>query len=317
MNNFQGKFGDQLSSYVKLRCGLGFCSEDETFHLQAFDKYVHQRDYTGLLTQELALDFASQNPNTSTNYRVRRYQVVRHFSDYLATFDPQTPCLDPKALRRSKARRQAHIYTDEELAHLLGEARHISPSNPIRGITLHAMIGLAASTGLRISEVVHFDKSDVDLKTGRLIVRQTKFSKDRYVPLHATTLEVLRNYAALRDTTFQDCNHVAFFINMSRQRFCINTVEQAFCKLTRRVGLRGPRGRGACFHDLRHRFAVTRLVTWYKTGLDVQALLPALATYMGHVHYSDTAYYLQATAELLGLAAGLYHQSLHQKEDPS
>lgn len=314
MNNFHSRFSEQLSSYLKLRCGLGFDSEDEAFHLKAFDKYMQQRGYTGMLTQELALDFTSDNPNTSTNYRVRRYQVVRHFSDYLATFDPQTPRLDPKALRRSKARRQAHIYTDQELENVLGEARRISPSLPIRGVTLHAMVGLAASTGLRISEVVRLDKSDVDLNTERLIVRQTKFGKDRYVPLHETTLNVLRNYAAQRDTIFRGHRTVAFFINMSRQRFCINTVEQAFCKLLRRVGLRGPRGRGPCFHDLRHRFAVTRLVTWYKAGMEVQAMLPALATYMGHVHYSDTAYYLKATAELLGLAANLYHQSLRQKD---
>ena len=45
------------------------------------------------------------------------------------------------------------------------------------------------------------------------------------------------------------------------------------------------------------------LVTWYRAGEKVQALLPALATYMGHVHYTSTAYYLTATAELLGVAA--------------
>ena len=116
MNNFQSRFSEKLSSYVKLRRGLGFCTVNETFILRAFDTYVYQRGDSEPLAQELALDFASNNPNSSTNYRVRRYQVVRHFSVYLATFDPQTPLLDPKALRWSKARRPAHIYTDQELA---------------------------------------------------------------------------------------------------------------------------------------------------------------------------------------------------------
>jgi integrase len=243
--------------------------------------------------------------------------VVLHFSVYLATFDPRTAVLDPKALRRSKARRPAYIYTDQELSNILREARHISPRNAIRGVTLHAMIGLAASTGLRIREVVRLNKIDVDLKTGVLVVRQTKFRKDRCVPVHTTTLEILRNYAAVRDAALPHGNHDAFFINMNRRRFCRNTVQQAFCKLVRRVGLRGPVGRGPCFHDLRHRFAVTRLVSWYKAGLDVQALLPALATYMGHIHYSDTAYYLKSTAELLGFAAELYHRSLHLEDAQS
>jgi integrase len=57
-------------------------------------------------------------------------------------------------------------------------------------------------------------------------------------------------------------------------------------------------------HDLRHRFAVTRLAEWHRQKLDVQSMLPLLATYLGHVRYSDTAYYVTATPELLGLAAG-------------
>jgi integrase len=56
-------------------------------------------------------------------------------------------------------------------------------------------------------------------------------------------------------------------------------------------------------HDLRHRFAVTRLAAWHRENVDVQALLPLLATYLGHARYSDTAYYVTGTAELLGLAA--------------
>ncbi|MCX6375999.1 MAG: tyrosine-type recombinase/integrase [Armatimonadetes bacterium] len=313
MNSFQSTFSDRLSSYLKLRCGLGY--HQDPFVFQAFDKYVHQRGYTGPLTQELALDFASENPNSSINYRASRYQFLRHFADYLATFDPLTPSLDPKALRRAKARPHVHAYTDKELADILREARIISLKNPIRGITLHAMIGLAACTGLRIGEVIHLDKTDLDLERERLIVRQTKFGKDRYIPLHPTAIEVIRNYSAVRDVAFPGCKHVAFFVNMRQRRFSPNTVQTAFCKLARRLGFRAPKGRGASFHGLRHRFAATRLVSWYKAGLDVQAMLPALATYMGHAHYTDTAYYLKATAELLGMAAGLYHQPPIEEKD--
>jgi len=56
-------------------------------------------------------------------------------------------------------------------------------------------------------------------------------------------------------------------------------------------------------HDLRHRFAVTRLGEWQRQKADIQAQLPLLATYLGHARYSDTAYYVTATPELLGLAA--------------
>lgn len=118
---------------------------------------------------------------------------------------------------------------------------------------------------------------------------------------HPSTLETLRRYAALRDASFPDCRDAAFFVTLRQRRFARNTLQQAVCKIARRAGLRGPTG--ISFHSLRHRFAVKRLIAWYEAGVDVQAMLPMLATYMGHVCYSDTAYYLTATPELLGLAA--------------
>jgi integrase len=172
-----------------------------------------------------------------------------------------------------------------------------------------------ASTGLRIGEVVRLDRADVDLATGMLLIRQTKFRKDRYVPTHPSSLGMLRRYAALRDASFPDCRDDAFFVTGRRRGFARNTLQQALCKIARRAGLRGPKGVGISFHSLRHRFAVKRLIAWYEAGTDVQAMLPMLATYMGHVRYSDTAYYLTATPELLRLAAGRCERAL-QEEQP-
>ena len=302
MSNFQSVFQESLAAYVKLRRGLGYRFNEDVYLLRAFDRYVCKTRSTKI-SQELALAFATDNPNSSESYRFSRYKVVRQFSEYLAVFDPETPRLDPKALPIHKTRMKPYIYTEQDIAQLLHEARHISSKNPMRGTTLHAVVGLAASTGLRIGEVVGLDKQDVNLETGTLLIRQSKFGKDRYVPLHATTLDVVRNYAVTRDTAFTHSHDLAFFLTLRGRRFCKNTLQQAFCKIARRAGLRPPKGRGPSFHNLRHRFAVKRLVAWYKDGVDVQAMLPALATYMGHVCYSDTAYYLTATAELLELAA--------------
>lgn len=309
MTAFKSTFAERLDGYVKLRRGLGLKFTKQESALQAFDRFVDKRDYDGPLTQELVLDFATARADASPGWSARRYQVVRHFSDYLATFEPSTPRLDPKALRRPPTRPAAYIFTEEELAALLREARKVSTRNPVRGITLHAMVGLAASTGMRVGEVVRLDKTDVDLDVGVLTVRRTKFAKDRLVPVHATTRDVLRNYAAVRDATFADCDCRAFFVNLCRRRYSEHTLSLAFWHLACRVGLRSDRGRGASFHSLRHSFAVRRLVAWYRAGVDVQAMLPALATYMGHVHYRDTAWYLTATPELLGLASGRYENA--------
>lgn len=315
MKPFVSCFAERLSAYVGMRRNLGCVFQLQAYILGKFDRYAFEHGHQGPLTSELVFDFATANADVSPFEQARRYQVLRNFANYLAVYEPATPVLDPLAVRAARTRPPAHIYSGAELDQLLTEARQVSHRHPIRGVTLHAMVGLAASSGLRVGEVVRLDRADVDLETGVLSIRQTKFAKDRLVPVHPSTLDVLRRYAALRDAYYHDVECPAFFINLRKQRYSRHTLECDFWHLGRRTGLRGSKGAGPRFHDLRHTFAVRRLVAWYKEGADVQAMLPVLATYMGHVHYSDTAYYLQATAELLGLAADRFQQSLAAKED--
>ena len=316
MKSFTSIIGERLTSYIDLQRALGFQFERQVSVLRAFDEYLEKRGNPQPLTQELVVGFASADPSGSADKRARRYNVIRRFCEYLVTFDPPTPSLDPKLFPRTNSPHPIRIITDEELSRLLFEGRRISQRHPIRGVTLEAMIGLAASTGLRIGEVVRLDRSDVDLKTGLLSIRRTKFYKDRYVPIHPSTLSVLQSYAALRDATYTECRDLAFFVTTSKTRFCDHTLRDSFRETAKRAKLRGPTGKGISFHSLRHRFAVKRLVAWYSAGVDVQAMLPALATYMGHVHYSYTAYYLTATAQLLGLAAERYNRWFDEAEAP-
>ena len=306
-------FADHIANFIGLKRRLGYQFESQSAILLRFDRYLCEMDYQGPLTEELALNFATSNPQVSKNECVRKYQFVRQFSDYLAAFIPDTPPLRPGVLKQITGYAPAHIYTDEEMTRLMNGARRVSRVNPLRNVTLHTIVGLTASTGLRISEVVKLDRADVDLETGILTIRRSKFQKDRLIPVHQTTLKVLRDYVPLRDARFPRPATPAFFISMWGGRFSTNTLSQAFRNLACSVGVRKAIGHGPHFHDLRHTFAVRRLVAWYREGKDVQAMLPFLATYMGHVHYRDTAYYLTATAELLGLAAEKYEAFLKKE----
>lgn len=314
MKALQSCFANYLTDFITLRRKLGCQFREQARILAEFDGFVARARHDGVPTAELALDFATANPGLAGSGQVRRFQLVRQFYDYLATFEPGTPILDPRELRSPRTRSIAHIYAVAELGRLLQEARTISRRHAIRGITLHAIVGLAASTGLRVGEVVRLDRTDVSLETGVLTLRRSKFAKDRLVPVHPSTLEALRRYASVRDARYSQSGSAAFFLTLRGERFARGTIEGAFCQLTRRAALRRPLARGPRFHDLRHTFAVRRLVAWYEEGADVQAMLPVLATYMGHVHYTDTAYYLQATAELLGVAADRFQRSLQTGE---
>lgn len=147
------------------------------------------------------------------------------------------------------------------------------------------------------------DRADVDLTKGVLHVRKTKFRKDRLVPVHPTTLVALRQYARSRDRKFSQPKCSAFFVSLRGNRLSSAALYVALAQACALAGLNQNVAKALRPHDLRHRFAVARLAAWHRQNADVQALLPLLATYLGHARYSDTAYYITGTTELLGLAA--------------
>ena len=238
MKQFQSIFANYLESYVKLRRGLGLEFSEQEYFLRTFDKYLYNINHTGALTQEVALDFAGSNSNVTSDGCIRRYQAVRHFSEYLATFEPATPYLDPKALGRNPKRTlsKPYILNPDELACILDTARHISRNYPIRGATLYTMIGLAAACGLRRSEVVKLNNEHVDLKSGVLFIAASKFNKDRLVPLHPTTVEALGQYATLRDATYIKKNSPAFFLTCLGGRFSKHTLQLSFMEAVTKGG---------------------------------------------------------------------------------
>ena len=314
MIKFHSEFAKRLEAYVRLRQGLGLKFTKQIKILRAFDQFLQTRAYQHMLTEALVLEFATASSPGAKAYNAQRYQVVRHFTDYMAAYQPDAPQLDPKKLIRPKTRHAIRIPTDEELSRLMTEGERISTCNPMRNLSLHTIIGLVASTGLRIGEIVRLDKSDVDLERGQLLVRKTKFGKDRIVPVHPSTRRNLQYYAHVRDEVFRGCESPAFFISTKERRFTIGGLGRDFLELRHRSGLEGSGYAGMGFHSLRHKFAVTRLATWYKEDKDPQAMLPLLATYMGHAHYTDTAHYLSATVELLGVAAARFHAGFQEKE---
>jgi integrase len=297
MSAFAKELADRIAGYVALRRSLGYAFKKQAAILQALARYVEAEQFDGPLTGDLALRFVLACQG-SANSRAIRHSVVRRFCEYLAIYDPRTEALDPSALPRSRAVPPPRILSDAELASLMSACRRVSPDHPERSVVLTVLVGLLASTGLRSGEALRLDRGDVDLGQGVLQVRKTKFRKDRLVPVHPTTLAALRRYAQYRDAAFPEPKDPAFFLSSRGNRLSpsgLHAASRAACALCDLKTVR--------LHDLRHRFAVMRLAVWHREHADVQAMLPLLATYLGHARYTDTAYYVTGTAELLGLAA--------------
>jgi integrase len=301
MNSFARMVARKVEDYVQLRRSLGYCFKAQASTLFAFRDFVGERKECGPLTQGLVMTFVL-SCRVTPNVRERRYRVLRRFAEYLSVFDAHTEVLDPQALPRCRAIPPVRILDDAELTRLLVAARDDGNRCPLRGLTLYTLLGLLASTGMRSGEALRLDRADVDLVAGVLQIRRTKFRKDRLVPVHSSTRDALQAYASARDATLR-AQSPAFFVSLRGCRLSPSALSSAFCQARGRAGLDGGVPRPVRPHDLRHRFATKRLVTWRLEGVDVQTRLPLLATYLGHVRYTDTAYYISATPDLLGVAA--------------
>ena len=300
MSSFERTLAIKVEDYVTLRQSLGYAFQKQAATLRALVQYAKVEELDGPLTRDMALNFVFSWEGTA-NGRATRHGVVRRFCEYLAIYDPRTEALDPRALPRSRAIPPPRILTDDELGSLMFACCRVSPDYPERATMLTALVGLLASTGLRSGEALRLDRADVDLIGGALHIRKTKFRKDRLVPIHPTTLAVLRSYDRHRNAAFPVPKDSAFFLSSRGNRLSPSGLYAAFDAACELAGLGGDKALKP--HDLRHRFAVTRLAVWHQEKADVQALLPLLATYLGHARYTDTAYYITGTAELLGMAA--------------
>jgi len=255
MSAFASELAAKIVEYIRLRRSLGYVFQVQAATLQAFEKFVRRCGHDGPLTNELAVTFVLACDVTPT-IRARRYGVLRRFAEYLSVFDGRTEALDPRALPRSRAIPPARILSDEELTRLLMAARTDAGARSLPGFTLHAMLGLLASTGLRSGEALRLDRADVDLERGLLQIRRTKFRKDRLVPLHITTSRQLRSYALERDCAFPRTKSPAFFVSSRGRRLSPSTLSTAFRQARARAGLDGDRPRALRPHDLRHRLSV-------------------------------------------------------------
>lgn len=290
-----------LADYLRLRRALGFKLDRMARLLPEFVGFLEAAGAT-TVTTELALAWATQPPKDRATWNAGRLDLVRGFAEHLSALDPSTEVPPADLLVRRPVRAEPYLYTDNEIAALLAAARAI-PS-PLRAATYETFVGLLAVTGMRVGEAIGLDRSDLDWTHGLLTIRDAKFGKSRELPLAASTLAALRCYADARDRLCARPQAPSFFVSTSGTRLQYQNVHLEFLHLAGHAGLgaRSPRCRPRP-HDLRHTFAVRTLMDWYRQGVDVQARMPLLSTYLGHVDPSETYWYLQAAPELVVLAA--------------
>ena len=296
----------QLDAYLSVREALGFQMRAERTLLRDFVNFVESHGIGIPVRASLAVEWAcAVSTRRGPGGAAQRLSMARGFLTYLRATIPETEVPD-SALVASFRRPKPYLFAPDQIHTLIQEAKQAKPQGALRPHTLSTLIGLLASTGLRVGEALRLRVTDVwlDGDPPCLHIRETKFYKSRLVPLHPSTAGQLRHYADRRTALRYDALSDVFFVSEQGGELHRGALWRWFTTRCRTLGMRPTDdGRRPSLSALRHSFAVERMRRWYDDGVDVQARLPNLSVYMGHVRPQESYWYLSATPELLTTAA--------------
>jgi integrase len=293
----------KVEEYVATRRQLGYELRVAARELRRFARYAETLVHHGPLNTELVLSWARSAAKSSPLYQARRVEIVRPFAKYLAAMEPGTQIPPQRLLGPAHRRIQPHIYDAKEVALLMRAAGDLTPDGGLRPMTYQTLLGLLASTGLRVCEALKLDRTEVDLTHNLLTVRETKFRKSRLVPIHESVTRALSTYVRFRDSYYPCPRSHRFLLSEQGTALLPSVVHYTFQKLRRNLSCGRPSEKPPRLYDLRHTFACQRLLHWYREGIDVQHAILSLSAYLGHVKVSDTYWYLSGIPELLAIAA--------------
>lgn len=282
-----------VQRYVAIKRGLGYKFADQE---QMLRKYAAFADSFGdvYTSASRMIEWASMAPSAQRSREWLR--VVRHFAISMHAEDDRHE-IPPRDVfgRANRQRPCPHIIAVADIERIMQAALALPPVASLTPYTYHYLIGLLATTGLRVSEAVAL--LETDLTPDGLLIRETKFRKTRLVPIDPSTRRALKEYLALRRRIGGPDPHL--FVLSTGEPPDHASVSRAFIKLARQIGLRGAKGvRGPRLHDLRHGFAVRSLERCRGDRAAINRHMLALSTYLGHACLSDTYWYLEATPVL-------------------
>ncbi len=282
-----------IDGYLSLRQTLGFKLRDTTRILHTFARFAAALGDTHVRA-ETAIRWAETAPSPRARH-VRLRDIVR-LARFLAAEDPAHEVPKLMALRASYVRPLPYIYSPDEISRIVAAAGRIRAAYPLRRAGFATLLGLIASTGLRVSEALNLRFNDIGPE-GVLQIRLTKFGKSRIVPLHPTTTAALGRYLAVRRTVVVPDDHL--FLSAGNRRISSSMMSYTFRRILKLAGIAPGRTRTPRVHDLRHTFATRALERCSSERKAVARHFVALSTYLGHVDIKQTYWYLTATPELM------------------
>ena len=297
-----------IQNLIKLRqlCGRDYRSQGRL--LGYFDHFlVQEKVKKARITRQIIEEYQSTLSHLTPRVQANRICAVRQLCLYLTRDDPHTFIPEPMKTIWGYTAHKPHIFSCSELHRLLDGALELPPDGSLRPYTYHTLLGLLYTTGIRISEALALNLESFHTSKQCLYIAQGKFRKARWVALSDSTSQVLQPYIDRRLGKKPNTPEDPLFLHRYGRRLSYPSVYNTFRRLLEQCGITGHNYTGPRLHSLRHTFTVHRLLAWYRDGQDINARLPMLATYMGHVDIRSTQVYLRPTAELLEHASARFH----------
>lgn len=295
----------QIEAFIQFRRSLGrkFLRLNT---LQALDRHLITSQVPNLASigsAFLAEFLSSRNWQAST----RRLATgdLRRFFDFMVRQEALSSHENPARhlVRIRLPSRTPYIFLVREIAGFLTELLQDPLRHPFDQTMHFTFFHLVYACALRISEPIRLKVGDVDLEAGTILIRRTKFGKNRKIPLGPRAAEYLERYHEMRCQRLGKPETTApFFVGAAGRGVHQNTLRTRFREACRRAGVGSPNRPQPRPHDLRHSMAVHRLYKWYMEGADPQKRLILLSIYMGHVEPHSTQYYLNLSHDLLRIA---------------
>ncbi len=312
MIRFHSVWADEMEQFVAFKRMGGYDYTSQARTLSYFDHFLFDElegEQPPCLSRECLQEYLETITHLESFSRRARLSSLREFTRYLHAKYPHSALLPREAGPRYPRRVRFFRIEPEQIAELIGAARTVLAAQGIQARSIGVLIGVLYSTGLRIREALALTLADIDAKRSTLHVAKGKFSKQRLVPLSPSTLAALEGYLESRSAHAGGASGSPLFISSSNKALSYCQAYDGFRRLCRHCGLvEQPPPR---LHDLRHNYACHRLVLWREEGRDVNAMLPVLATAMGHVNFFHTQIYLHIEPGELQYAATLLRTRLN------
>lgn len=278
------------NDYIQLRQLGGFKFKQQAIYVRSFVRFACERGDSHIRT-DTAIEWAAQG--VSADNRENRLRSIIAFARHCRAEDLSHELPPTHVFSSGRHKRPvAYTFSPDEMRQILAAALKLEPCASLRPITYYTLFGLLASTGLRIGEAVRLCLDDIT--TDGLLIRETKFKKNRIVPVHPTTANVLNQYLILRKQIGISSKQI--FVGMKGQPLQQARVQNAFRKVIINIGLDKARyGHCPRLHDLRHTWAVRALESAPTDIAQVDQHVRAVMTYLGHSSVAASYYYMHST----------------------